>query len=146
MVERSCAARRWTPEAGLAAALHAVAVSGAHLHPHPTAFTQIRELARGDPRAWCSLRRLHLPERALKHRKARVATRYPQHPTPGVADDARGLEHHLLHHRLDATAQRRLSQWTVTLVQRVLPHDAQQVHRHRCERAHQVVGGELARG
>jgi len=121
--------------------------------PQCAAFFEIRELAaalRGcvstGRRPLGPLGRLHAAKGALKHRKATVAARYPQHPAPCVADDARGLVHHLLHHRLDAPTQRRFAQRAVALMQRVLAHDAQQIHGQRRQRAHQVVGGKLARG
>ena len=47
------------------------------------------------------------------------AGRYAQHPALGVTDDARGLEHHLLHHRLQAPAQRRLARRFIATVARL---------------------------
>ena len=76
---------------------------------------------------------------AFKHRKAAVVGAQTQHP-------ARGLEHHLLQHRLDAPALGAVTQRPVRLIERVLANQAQQVHRHCSERAHQVVGIKLARG
>src|SRR5690606_27995171 len=45
-----------------------------------------------------------LPVMALKHHKATVALPQAQYPAPGMLDHAGGLKHHLLHHRLDASA------------------------------------------
>ena len=129
-----------------AAVWHPVVATGARLPAPNPAFCAIREFAEPDLTQQAALGRLHLAKGTLKHRKARVRARYAQRPAPSVADDARSLVHQLLHHRLDAPAQCHLAHWAVALVQRVLAHDAQQVHRHRRQRAHQVVGGKLARG
>lgn len=134
------------PDHGAGVFFAASAGTGASEHPQPPALFAIRELAGPVVGPLAALGRLELRVCALKHRKARVAARYAQRPAPGVADDACGLEHHLLHHRLDPAAQRVLSQRAVALVQCVLPHDAQQVHRYSSQRTHHVVGGELARG
>lgn len=83
----------------------ALAATSAAQYQLPPAFYVIRELTGPACERSGALRRLELRVCALKHRKARVAARYAQHPAPGVTDHARGLEHHLLHHRLDATAQ-----------------------------------------
>jgi len=134
------------PAHGAGVFFAASAGAGSSEYPQTPAFCAIREFAGLWGGQSSALSRPELGARALKHRKARVAVRYAQDAAPGVADDACGLEHHLLHHRLDVPAQRGLAQRTVALVQRVLPHDAQQVHRRRRQRTHPVIGGELARG
>lgn len=53
----------------------------------------------GRASAVCALK---LPVEPLEHGKGPVVGPQSQHPTPGVVDHARGLEHLLLDHRLDA--------------------------------------------
>jgi hypothetical protein len=90
------------------------------------------------------LSRLELPVMALKHRKATVTLAQAQNPSPGMLDHARCLEHHLVHHRADATAFGCMAHRRIRIIERVLPNHAQQVHRHGGKLAHQVVGVKLA--
>ena len=68
---------------------------------------------------------------ALKHRKGWVALTQTQYPTPGMRNHTSGLEHQLLHHRLDATTLGLVAQRCIGLVEGVLSNQAQQIHRHR---------------
>ena len=93
-----------------------------------------------------SLRRLELPVMALKHGKDTVTLAKAQNPAPGMLDHARGLEHHLLHHRPDAMALSGMALRPVRLIEGNLPIHSHQIHRHSNEMAHQVVGVLHARG
>ena len=66
--------------------------------------------SRGFSRLLASLCSSELPVVALKHRKATVALTQAQYPAPGMLDHAGSLEHHFLHHRLDASALGRVTQ------------------------------------
>ena len=92
-----------------------------------------------------SLRRVQLPVMALKHCKGRITLTQAQYPTPGVMNHARSLEHQLLHDRLNPTAFGYVANRPIGVVQGVLSNQTQQIHCHRSQLAHQVVGVELAR-
>ena len=82
----------------------------------------------------------------VKHRKAAVARAQAEHPTPGMADYAGRLVHHLLQHRSDTPALGRMAHGRIGLVQGVLSNQAQQVHCHGSKPADQVIGVKLAAG
>lgn len=105
VIAQLCGAHANAFGARLCALSHWRVRTGAQLRPQCCANCAIRKLALGAPGEWGVLRRSHLGMRARKHRKARICPRYAQHLSPGVTDDAHGLVHHFLHHRLDATAQ-----------------------------------------
>jgi hypothetical protein len=90
--------------------------------------------------------RIELAPVTLKHRKRTVIGPQAQHPLAGMVDHASGLEHQLLHHRANSSSLRCVTHRRIGLMQRVLAHQAQQVHRHRRQCAHQIVRVELARG
>jgi len=54
---------------------------------------------------------LELPVMALKHSKTAVTLAQAQDLAPSVLDYVRGLEHHLLHYRPDATTFGRCCGW-----------------------------------
>jgi hypothetical protein len=72
----------------------------------------------------------------FKHGKSTVVLTQTQHPASGMAKNASGLEHHLLHDRFDAPAFCRMPHGRVGDVHRMLTNQAQQVHGHRGELAH----------
>ena len=82
---------------------------------------------------------------ALKHGIATVTLSQTKKPAPGVLDHSCGLEHQILHHRLDAPTLGKMAHRRIRLVQSVLPNQTQQVHRHCGQLAHQVVGVKFAR-
>ena len=90
------------------------------------------------------LRRVQSSVMPLKHRKAAVTLTQTKKPAPGMLDHAGRPEHQLRHHRLDAPALGAVAHRRIGLIQSVLPNQTQQVHRHRRQLAHQVVGVKLA--
>ena len=112
------------------------------LGPADTIDFQWRDIFGGT--AW--LRCVEFSVMPLKHRKGRVTLTQTQDPAPGMMNHARGLEHQLLHHRLDTSTLGLVAHRRIGLVQGVLSNQAQQVHRHCGQLAHQIVGIELARG
>lgn len=123
----------------------------ASAQPPSLGASQLADLSSGAGRqrlglcAW-PLQRVKRAPVALKHRKGPVVGPQAQHPLAGMVHHAGGLEHQLLYHRADATALRAVAHRCIGPVQRVLANQAQQVHRHGRQRAHHVVGVELARG
>ena len=87
-----------------------------------------------------------LPVQPLEHGVGTVVGTQPQDPAPGVFDHAPSLEHEFLHHRLHAPPLGRMAHWRVFANQRILANQAQDVHRHRSQRAYQEVGVKLAAG
>lgn len=81
-----------------------------------------------------------------KHLKRPIVAPQAQHQLAGMADHARGFAHQLLEHRFDAPALGFVAHRRERLVQSVLANQAQQIHRHRSQLAHQIVGVKFARG
>ena len=79
----------------------------------------------------------------IKHGIATVTLSQTKKPAPGVLDHSGRLEHQLLHHRLDAPALGNMAHRRIRLVEGILSNQTQQVHRHRSQLAHQVVGVKL---
>lgn len=93
-----------------------------------------------------TVRRVELSAMSVKHCKGQVTVAQGQDPTPCVMDHAGGLEHHMLHHCLDAATIGLVAYRCIGLVRGVLSSQAQQVHRHCRRLAHQIVGIEFVRG
>ena len=89
-------------------------------------FCTSRILRRGAQRFACggwrasSVFALELPVEPLEHARGPVVGAQPQQPAPGVGDHARGHEHHLLDHRLQAPAFGSVTQRRNLARQRVL--------------------------
>ena len=74
------------------------------------------------------VRRAELFVQTLKHGVGTVIGAQPQNPAPGVFDNAPGLEHDLLHHRLHAPPLGRMAQGCVFADECVLTNQAQDVY------------------
>jgi len=89
--------------------------------------------------------RIELCPVKLKQGKRGIMGPHAQHPLARVVDHACGLEHQHLNHRANSSSLRCAGHRGVGLMQGVLTHQAQQIHRHRSQYTHQIVRIELAK-
>ena len=85
-----------------------------------------------------ALRGSEMPVMVIEHSKAAITRPQAQNPAPSVLDHSSRLEHHLLYHRLDTTTFGCVAYRRIGFIERVLTNQAQQVHCHCGELAHQA--------